>query len=88
MKKEELLFLIKSGFSIEEIMNLAGQPTAQPQAAGQPTIDERITEMQKEIAELREQAHRQNRITAVIENPKPTKTFEENVEDLLMEVNK
>lgn len=55
-----------------------------PSRASENVLAEKLTDLQKELRELRTIVHEQNRKNAVIETePQKTKTLDENVEELI-----
>ena len=98
MDKKTIEFLLKAGYTLPEIIMMdsvaaqdgAGQPTAAQDGTGQPTAAETLSAqleaLRKELSELREITHNANRRNAVIDNPTPAPTMEEQVEQLMKEV--
>lgn len=100
MDKKIIEFLIKNGFTIEEIMNMDSPAPAEEQKQEEPvetpkqenisnSFEKMLTDFKKELSDMREEIHKQNRQQTIIE-PKPVEqlSFEEDIEKMIEEVTK
>lgn len=100
MDKALIKFLIKSGFTLDEIMEMNPEEnkekeepeqikTEEPKKEEDNNVDNMLSELKTELKELREAVHKQNRENTFIE-PKPVEkvSFEDDIEKLIEEVTK
>ena len=95
MKKETIKFLLKNGFTLDDIAEMEPQspePVKEPEPTKEPepakTVESMLESLKQEISELRSNLHAQNRAQNVIENPPKQITFEEDIEKMIEEVTK
>ena len=101
MKKETIKFLIKNGFTIDEIADMETEkaenepekkPEPKPESVKEEpkkeSVEDMIAALRKEISDLRETTHAQNRARNVIEETPKQLTFEEDIEKMIEEVTK
>ena len=101
MDKATIKFLIKNGFTLDEIMEMNPEEEKkekeepeqikieEPKKEESNNVDSMLSELKTELKELREAVHKQNRENTFIE-PKPAEkvSFEDDVEKLIQEVTK
>ena len=101
MDKTKIEFLIRNGFTLDEIMKLepeSSEPVKEPEPVKnvepvktqepEKTVETMLESLKQEIFELRSNLHAQNRAQNVIENPPKQLTFEEDIEKMIEEVTK
>ena len=95
MDKTKIEFLIKNGFTIDEIMKM--EPEQKEQKPEDPVetkteepnkFDKMLADFKKELSDMREEMHKQNRARNVIEETPKQTTFEEDIEKMIEEVTK
>lgn len=95
MDKAQVEFLLKTGYTLTEIMQMeasadpAPAPAPAPAPVGDPapsTVDAQLTALKTEIAQLRTALHDKNRQQTVIEPSQKQPTFEEDIEQMIKEV--
>lgn len=102
MDKTKIEFLIRNGFTIDEIMKLEPEQKQEEQekttASASPietkteepnNFEKMLADFKKELYDMREEIHKQNRQQTIIE-PKPVEqlSFEEDIEKMIEEVTK
>lgn len=102
MDKSKIEFLIKNGFTIEEIMKLdpeqkqeEQEKTPDPAAPIETKTEEpnnfekMLADFKKELSDMREEMHKQNRAQTFTEPKQPEQlSFEEDIEKMIEEVTK
>lgn len=102
MEKAKINFLLKNGFTLDEIMKLE-MPEETPETEKEEknidnnkeaenkekSIEQLLSDFKTELSQLREQIHRDNRIKTAIEPEEPKQlSFEEDIEKMIEEVTK
>lgn len=102
MEKTKINFLLKNGFTLDEIMKLE-TPDEPPEPvkeeknidtdkeaeSKEKSIEQLLSDFKSELSQLREQIHRDNRIKTAIEPEEPKQiSFEEDIEKMIEEVTK
>lgn len=102
MDKTKIEFLIKNGFTLDEIMKLEPEQkqeeqekTPAPAATVETKIEEpnnfekMLADFKKELSDMREEMHKQNRTQTFTEPKQPEQlSFEEDIEKMIEEVTK
>lgn len=101
MDKAKIEFLIKNGFTIEEIMKLESPETSEPSKQEEPkqeppkqenntnSFEQMLNDFKKELSDMREEMHKQNRTQTFTEPKQPEQlSFEEDIEKMIEEVTK
>ena len=100
MDKKKIEFLIKNGFTIDEIMNMeTSAPAEEPkpetsaetpkQETESNSFEKMLSDFKKELSDMREEMHKQNRTQTFTEPKQPEQlSFEEDIEKMIEEVTK
>ena len=102
MDKTKIEFLIKNGFTIDEIMKLElEQKQEEPEKTSTPAasietkteepnnFEKMLADFKKELSDMREEMHKQNRTQTFTEPKQPEQlSFEEDIEKMIEEVTK
>lgn len=105
MDKTKIEFLIRNGFSLDEIMKLEPetQESEQKQEEKNPApsapvetkseesnnFEKMLADFKKELSDMREEMHKQNRTQSFTEPKQPEQlSFEEDIEKMIEEVTK
>lgn len=99
MDKTKIEFLIKNGFTIEEIMKLEPEQKQEEQEKTPAPIETKteepnnfekmLADFKKELSDMREEMHKQNRTQTFTEPKQPEQvSFEEDIEKMIEEVTK
>lgn len=106
MEKQKIEFLIKNGFTIEEIMKLDPEQKPEQKQEEQEkntapaahietkteepnNFEKMIADFKKELSDMREEMHKQNRTQTFTEPKQPEQvSFEEDIEKMIEEVTK
>lgn len=103
MDKSKINFLLKNGFTLDEIMKLE-TPEPEPTEpdtkenntntdkeadSKEKSIEQLLSDFKKELSDMREQIHKDNRTKTAIEPETPKQlSFEEDIEKMIEEVTK
>lgn len=102
MDKTKIEFLIRNGFTLDEIMKLEPEQkqeepekTPTPAAPAETKTEEpnnfekMLANFKKELSDMREEMHKQNRTQTFTEPKQPEQlSFEEDIEKMIEEVTK
>ena len=104
MDKKTIKFLMKNGFTLDEIAEMepeTQEPEPEPEIEQTNTNNDKeaenkeksfeklLSDFRTELSQLREQIHRDNRIKTAIEPEEPKQlSFEEDIEKMIEEVTK
>ena len=88
MKKEEIAFMLKNGFTVNEVMAMCGgNEQEQEQEQEQETESELVATLKAELAKMREERQKQNRKDKIIDTlPENEKTEEEKVNEAVLKI--
>lgn len=101
MDKATIEFLLKHGYKIDEIMKMEipentetpkqEEPEQEPKNPENNTnsFEQMLTDFKKELSDMREEMHKQNRTQTFTEPKQPEQlSFEEDIEKMIEEVTK
>ena len=96
MKKDEIAFMLRNGFTVNEVMAMCGEPepeqkevekTEPEQKEDEETEPELVKTLKAELAKMREERQKQNRKDKIINTlPDNEKTEEEKVNDAILKI--
>ena len=103
MEKNKIEFLLKNGFTLDEIMKMETPEETKEEDKNtkieenkdkeatnkEKSFEELLSDFKKELADMRDQIHKDNRTKTAIEPEKePQLSFEEDIEKMIEEVTK